>query len=177
MKTKLLGLLTLLLAVSLASCNQQQQKGQAKPGDSTKRDHRHEQTTYSKPGSLSEESIKDAVAIKTIAGRTIEFQYTSTTGFYAELHGKKQCITFDEDSLTYQVKTDSGQFVSSGSYAYHQTGPSKADLIMISSSGMREMNKLDLTLRFTSKKEGTFNGKLQQGAVGRQRGKFIFVDS
>ncbi len=142
MKTMLIGILSLFCAISLTSC------------------------------SNSCDGVKYGKAPRRVSGKTVEFTYTATTGFFENLEGKKLYATFDDNSLTYQMKTENGSFFSSGSYVYRKVGPNKADLIMTSASGLREFNKLNLRLKFTGCDEGDFQGELSQGAAGRQKGEF-----
>jgi hypothetical protein len=112
-----------------------------------------------------------SLAPDSLAGKILSGKITSGHGAFEGQAGYTFTTEFKDDSH-YSTTAASGAVESTGSMRYRKSGPDTGVLTLTPSSSPRLGQELEITLKFVSTKDGTFEGHLKQGGSGDESGLF-----
>jgi hypothetical protein len=110
-------------------------------------------------------------APQSLEGKMLSGKVTSCSGAFAGLEGYR----FKTSLLTgqlFKTTSDKNTTESEGDYIYTKLDDHKARLTMTDRSQLHTGEQIEVTLKFTSEKAGTFDSRIVSGATGEENGTF-----
>jgi hypothetical protein len=113
----------------------------------------------------------NAVAIRSLANKSISGKITSGTGLFASAVGKKFISNFDKNGH-FKTATNKEQVTTQGTYSYERKSSEEGQIKLEAQSGENAGESVLITLTFTEKNEGVYKAHVTKGGWGEQTGTF-----